>query len=257
MVVWTDDGSAGDEAERLAPVIPLFGATRPAPAPAAPARAAERAVAAHPGAAPEAAPERASEPSRARAPRSAPEPAPSWHSTWDGAGAAGIEEEEDVDAETATAREAAEAALLRKLRTRQLSLSEARSVLISHDLDEAGIQVVLERLRRNGYLDDAGLAEQLVRAAVERKGQGRQVIARTLAQRGIRRDVADAALAELPDDDAERALEFARSKARAMARLDRDTALRRLSSQLARRGYPGSVALSAAREALDELHLRR
>ena len=49
---------------------------------------------------------------------------------------------------------------------------------------------------------------------IERKGQGRRAIAQTLAQRGIPRDVVDAALATLPDDDAERALEFARTKAR-------------------------------------------
>ena len=49
-------------------------------------------------------------------------------------------------------------------------------------------------------------------------------------------------LAELPDDDAERALEFARSKAPGMSRLEPDTALRRLLGQLARRGY-GEVLL--------------
>ena len=64
--------------------------------------------------------------------------------------------------------------------------------------------------------------------------------------------MADAALAELPDDDAERALEFARSKAGSLRSLERDVALRRLAGQLARRGYGGSVALNAARTALDE-----
>jgi regulatory protein len=64
--------------------------------------------------------------------------------------------------------------------------------------------------------------------------------------------VADAALAELPDDDADRALDFARTKARSMSSLDRDTALRRLVGQLSRRGYGGSVAMTAARQALDE-----
>ena len=66
------------------------------------------------------------------------------------------------------------------------------------------------------------------------------------------RDVVDAALEALPDDDADRALEYARQKARTMRDLDRDVALRRLSGQLARRGY-GAQALDAARRALDEL----
>ena len=78
------------------------------------------------------------------------------------------------------------------------------------------------------------------------------MIAQELARRGVPREVADVALAALPDDDAERALRFARTKARSMASLDRNTALRRLTGQLTRRGYGGSIALNAAREALDE-----
>src|SRR3546814_2860834 len=88
--------------------------------------------------------------------------------------------------------------------------------------------------------------------ATDRKGQGRRAIAQTLTARGIPRDVADAVLAQLPDDDADRALEFARSKARQLERFDHETALRRLMSQLSRRGYPGSVAAAAARAALAE-----
>ena len=92
----------------------------------------------------------------------------------------------------------------------------------------------------------------LVSAGVDRKGQGRVAISRSLSQRGIPREVITAALDELPDDDAERALEFARTKARSLSRLDHDTALRRLLGQLARRGYGGSVATNAAKTALNE-----
>ncbi|WP_411155947.1 regulatory protein RecX [Microbacterium sp. NIBRBAC000506063] len=91
-----------------------------------------------------------------------------------------------------------------------------------------------------------------MRAGVERRSQGRAALARSLAQRGLDRSVIDEALAELPDDDAERALEFARSKARSLARLDPDTALRRLVGQLARRGFGGGVAMNAAKQALRE-----
>jgi len=47
-------------------------------------------------------------------------------------------------------------------------------------------------------------------------------------------------------------MEYARSKARSLASVDRETALRRLAAQLARRGYRGTVALTAAQTALDE-----
>jgi regulatory protein len=150
------------------------------------------------------------------------------------------------------AAEAAERGLLKKLRARQLSVSEAKTYLGQHELDAGSVEVILDAFLGRGYLDDARLAEQVVHSGVDRKGQGRRVIAQNLAKRGVPRDVADAALEELPDDDAERALEFARTKAGSMRGLERDVALRRLAGQLARRGYGGSIALDAARTALDE-----
>lgn len=146
----------------------------------------------------------------------------------------------------------AEEALVRKLRARSLSVSEARQVLRDQGLDASGADDVIDRFCERGYLDDDLLAEHLVISGVERKGQGRVALSRALAQRGIPRDVIDEALGDLPDDDAERALEFARTKARSLARLEFDTALRRLLGQLARRGYGGSVAMTAARTALTE-----
>lgn len=159
-------------------------------------------------------------------------------------------------------REAAEELLVRKLRSRSLSISEARMVLKGYEqdgarLDSGAIDDVLDDFCRRGYLDDALLAGQLVTSGVERKGQGRVALSRALAQRGIPRDVVDAALDELPDDDAERALEYARTKARGLSRLDGDTALRRLVGQLSRRGYNGSVAMTAAKTALAEASFGR
>jgi len=206
----------GGESERLAPVIPLFGeADAAATAPAVSEVDADIAAA--------------------------------WHPTWTDDRA-----ETTWDDETAAVLADAEAALMKRLRTRSLSEREASTFLRERELVDGAIEEVLDRLRGLGYLDDAALAEQLVHSGVERKGQGRALLAQSLAKRGIPRDVIDAALDELPDDEADRALEFARQKARTMRDLDRDTALRRLSGQLARRGY-GSTALSAARQALDEL----
>jgi regulatory protein len=206
--------------------------------------------------------------------------APAWRSTWDDDGARPVSDGEpprsdgaratnargsagdpsaaDGDAASEGARErvtdpeAVERMVLRKLGSRPLSVAETRSVIAGHHLDEASVEALMRGLLRHGYLDDAALADQLVRSAVERRGQGRHVIAQSLAKRRIPKDVADAALATLPDDDADRALEFAATRARSMARLDHETALRRLVGQLSRRGYPSSVAMSAARRALDE-----
>ena len=94
------------------------------------------------------------------------------------------------------------------------------------------------------------LAEQLVHAATTRKDMGTRAVRQLLVKRLVSREVIDAVVAELPDDDAERALEFARTKARALTRYDDATATRRLMGMLARRGFGGSSAGQAARAAL-------
>lgn len=174
----------------------------------------------------------------------------------DGASADGADDESGADAESGNdgeeVRAAAVAVLVRKLSAKQLSVSEARDVLRTQGLTGSDAGDVLDDFEERGYLNDLALAEMLVTSGAERRGQGRVAIGRTLAQRGIPRHIADEALGVLEDDDAERALEFARSKAPSMARLDDDAALRRLVGQLSRRGYGGSVAMTAARTALRE-----
>ncbi|WP_322409407.1 regulatory protein RecX [Microbacterium invictum] len=158
----------------------------------------------------------------------------------------------DAPGEVAVDAVALERALLRRLGARGLSVREAESFLTSRGLDREAAAALVATFCDRGYLDDGRLAEQVVWSGVARKSEGRRAIARRLAQRGVERDVADAALAELPDDDDERALEFARGKARSLVGLDPQVALRRLSGQLARRGFGGSQALTAARTALQE-----
>lgn len=214
------------EGETLAPVIPLFG---------------ERSAAA--------ASSREEWVPRARRPFFAPEP--------DGAPdtpASGRPFEVDIDSEgdDAAIAQAASDALLRKLRSRSLSEREARTFLAQHELSSDAVEDIVADFLRLSYLDDAALAEQLVHVGVSRKGEGRMAIAQAMARRGIPRDVADVALDAVGDDDAERALEFARRKATSIGGRDDEAALRRLVGQLARRGYPSSVAMTAARQALAE-----
>ena len=264
-----------DQGERIAPVIPLFGAAAPAARSGRPDRAAgaseppaTRRFRVDDGAAP------VGEPSSAAADEA-------WHTTWRDLGrerrrpepapelstverggvrfvevaARAVSPEQgggDAPPDAAELAAGAERKLLRSLGSRGLSVSEARTKLRHQEVPAELIDDIVDRLVRTGALDDARLAEQVVHAATSRKKQGRRAIARSLSARGIPREVIDEALEELPDDDAERALEFARSKAGQLSRFDEDTALRRLVGQLARRGFGGSLAMSAARRALDE-----
>jgi regulatory protein len=164
----------------------------------------------------------------------------------------GDEDEEEPSSADADGGHDAEELLARRLRRSALSEREARTFLGQRGVDPSIAEAAVERFTSRGWIDDAVLAEQLIYAGTSRKGQGRRAIAQTLSQRGIARDIADAALAGLPDDDDERAFEYARSKAHGLRSHDLETAMRRLIGQLARRGYSGSVASNAARTALTE-----
>lgn len=229
MVRFSDGDSSVEDGGRVAPVIPLFGDQAP---PAAGRRATVQ-----------------TDPPRDDHCGYGPDPG--WHTTWEDDYESSAYDDE-IDDEPDSIKPALER-LIKRLRRRGLSISEAMASLRDDGVDQVVAEVFIAELEHKRWLGDADLAEQLVHTAVTRRGEGRRAIAQTLAKRGIARDVADAALAALPDDDAERALEYARSKATSMARLDRDTAVRRLVGQLARRGYPGSTAQKAARQAIEEV----
>lgn len=244
------------EGDDLAPVIPLFG-SRGRSSAEHPSMGRDSGSATDDGAADAARPD-------VKRPRL--RPLRNIDATVDGSGAgdsrgeatASRDDGPDEVAAMEEVRQSAEAVLLRKLRSRSLSISEARGVVRgAQGADDVLVEEIIDRFIDLGYLDDATFAEQLAMSAVEKRGEGRRAVAETLRKRGIPRDVAEVALAALPDDDAERALEFARSKVRGVEGVEYEAALRRLGGQLARRGYPSSVALAAARAALQEAGIGR
>ncbi|MGF3055665.1 regulatory protein RecX [Microbacterium sp. YY-01] len=158
----------------------------------------------------------------------------------------------DADSHDTAAIDAdqAHAVLVKKLRGRQLSVSEATRVLNDLGAAQTTIEEVIVDFIERRYLDDYGLARTLVAAGIERKHQGRRALAQTLKQRGLSHEVIDEVLEETGDDEAARALQYAQEKARSLSRYDDEVALRRLVGQLARRGYSGGIAVSAAKQAL-------
>ncbi|MHA6668647.1 regulatory protein RecX [Homoserinimonas sp. A447] len=149
----------------------------------------------------------------------------------------------------------AENVSLNGLTRRNMSRWEIEKLLTSRDLSEEVIAAEVERLEGVGLIDDAALAETLVRTRRERKGHGRQALIAELRRRHIDQDLIDAALqTEDSDDDAEqeRANELAVKKARALSSYDQATAKRRLTGFLMRKGYSSSVVQAAAAVALGE-----
>jgi regulatory protein len=139
------------------------------------------------------------------------------------------------------------------LARRGLSRRELERHLRDRGFDDVEIAADVARLERDGYLDDVALAQNLVGTLQERKGLGRSAVAAELTRRLLAPAAIEYAL-ELIDtsDELSRAREVAVKRASQLRHLDRETAVRRLSAYLARRGYGGSTIRAAVDQALPQ-----
>lgn len=169
---------------------------------------------------------------------------PDWNDAW---GA-------DIDDACARLTDAeTEQLSMKALARRSLSRRELERALRDRGVDDEAATREGDRLTRVGLLDDAALAQTLVGSLQERKGLGRTAIAAELTRRLIAPSAIQYAL-ELIDtgDELARAREVAQKRAAQLSSLDRDTAVRRLSGYLARRGYSGSTVRAAVEQALPQ-----
>ena len=111
------------------------------------------------------------------------------------------------------------------------------------------ISATLERLTERGLLNDAAYATMFARSRLTTHHMSRRRISAELAKRGVERAVADAAIAEVMEDEAidERAMVRAAAvkKLRSLAKLEADVQRRRLYGFLARKGYPADLVREA------------
>jgi regulatory protein len=160
---------------------------------------------------------------------------------------------EEADPEIAAAVDTTRAhnVSLHALTKRGMSRREIERTLRSRELDEETIEAEIERLEGSGLIDDMALAQNLVGTLQERKGYGRQAIAAELTRRLLAPAAIEYAL-ELIDtsDELARAHEVAAKRASQLRSYDRETAVRRLTGYMMRRGYSGSTLRAAVDHAL-------
>jgi regulatory protein len=113
------------------------------------------------------------------------------------------------------------------------------------------VEDVLARLERVGLVDDEAFARQLAEHQFGSRRAGRRAVASALLAKGVEPELAARVADEQPDDEYERAVGLARSRADRLAGVDPVKAFGRLTSLLVRRGYPPETARSAARVALE------
>jgi regulatory protein len=149
------------------------------------------------------------------------------------------------------AAQRAERISMNALTRRGMSKREVERSLVARELDDETVAAELERLEGVGLIDDMALAQNLVGILQERKGLGRSSIAAELTRRLLAPAAIEYAL-ELVEtsDELGRAREIAVKRAAQLRSYDRETAVRRLSAFLMRRGYSGSTVRAAVEHAL-------
>ena len=139
---------------------------------------------------------------------------------------------------------------LHLLARRELSVDECRQRLRDKDHPAEDIDAAIAHLLETGGLDDARVARDYARTAVNIKGRGRLRVQRELNDKGIPRDVAAAALAEVFGDADERAMVARAIQKRLRGRTtvkDRAESAR-LYQYLMRQGFTPAAVMAALRK---------
>ena len=139
---------------------------------------------------------------------------------------------------------------LRLLAVRPRSRRELEVRLLRAGFERDEVADELTRLEAVGLVDDEAFARELAEHHVHARRSGRRAVVGALAAKGVSRSVIEEAVADMGDDEAERALDLARERAPRLAGLPPQKAFGRLSSLLMRRGYDPTTARDAARSAL-------
>jgi len=143
--------------------------------------------------------------------------------------------------------------VLRRLTAAPRTYAQLRDGLLERGFEMSVITEVLDRYVEVGLVNDAEFAEMWVRSRHSIRGNARSVLRRELRDKGVPTEEAEAALATITDDaERQRASDLVRRKLGSTARLEHQARVRRLTSMLARRGYPPGICFGVVKEVLDD-----
>jgi regulatory protein len=151
-----------------------------------------------------------------------------------------------AELEAAEARHTAMTAALRLLSYRQRSEREMWDALRSRHIPEAIAGETLDRLRQLRLLDDQAFAEAWTESRQRNRPRGKRMLLSELSQKGIEREVAQASVAAIDEEDA--ALRAGRKRSRTLGGLEFREFRRRLGDFLARRGFGYEVCEAAVKQ---------
>jgi regulatory protein len=139
---------------------------------------------------------------------------------------------------------------LHLLSRRALTVTECRERLLARDHAPDQVEAALTHLLETGGLDDKRLATAYARTSVETKGRGRLRVVRELQARGIEKDAAAEAVAEVFGEKDERALiaKAIQKKLRHRPGPTNQAEFARLYQYLMRQGFSPAAVVAALRK---------
>jgi regulatory protein len=150
----------------------------------------------------------------------------------------------DADAE-AVARKI----LLRRLSDRPRTRAELATALTRKGVPDDISTSLLDRFEEVGLVDDQEFARSWVKSRLSGRGLARRSLGAELRRKGVDAETVRTVLDEVdPDEEEAAARQLVRRKSRSMEGLDATVRMRRLTSMLARKGYPPGMAFRVARE---------
>ena len=153
------------------------------------------------------------------------------------------------DGPDADAEEVARKILLRRLSERPRTRAELATALARKAVPDDIAAGLLDRFEAVGLVDDQEFARSWVRSRLTGKGLARRSLGAELRRKGVDAETVRDVLAEVdPNEEEAAARRLVRRKSRSMQGLDVTVRMRRLTSMLARKGYPPAMAFRVVRE---------
>lgn len=141
---------------------------------------------------------------------------------------------------------------LRLLGVRPRAEHELRDRLKRKAYEPATIDLAIERVKNWGYLDDADFARRWVDNRQEHRPRSKRMLEMELRQKGVDRETISTTIEETDIDEVASATELAQKAVAKMSGLDPVVARRRISGQLARRGFDYGTIKVALDRAFDK-----
>lgn len=138
--------------------------------------------------------------------------------------------------------------------SRPMSKKQLEMKLTRRGLERGRAKAVADDLETRGVLNDSAFAHAAAAGELSRKPAGKSLLINKLRGKGVdektARQAVDEVVRDRQYDPKVGAMEFAKRKMRGLARLDPETAQRRLYGALARRGFDAELCREVVRKVL-------